>query len=489
MKPIKITGLLLAGALMVACQTEKPKQEQAEKRIEKYSLTGKSATFYRTAKESGERLSEVGEGAFRELRQPTEMSPTIFVDPDRKFQEIVGIGGALTDAAAETFYKLPKEKQQEIITAYFDKDKGIGYSMARTSIHSSDFSSKSVAYAEVLGDTKLDNFSIEQDRKFRIPFIKEALKATEGDMKLFASPWSPPAWMKTTGNMLQGGKLKSEYRQAWADYYLKFIEEYKKEGINIWGLTVQNEPMSPQTWESCLYTAEEERDFVKNFLGPTIKQSKYPDTKLIIWDHNRGLMYQRAKVVYDDPEAAKYVWGTGYHWYAGDHFDNVRLHHEAFPDKNLLFTEGCVYPFNIDSLHLWKWGERYGKSILKDLDNGASGWVDWNVLLDETGGPNHVGNFCLAPVVGDTRTGEVTYLNSYYYMGHFSKFIRPGARRIVSSSNHDDLLTTAFINPDNSIAVVVLNLSDKEYDFDTWVNGQAVGAKSLEHSIMTVMIQ
>lgn len=481
-----MTGILIA--LGWSCTNDK-KQNTAHNNQKDYQLQGKKASLYLTAKNTQHRLDEVGEKSFETWKQPDEMTPTIMVDPDKRFQEIEGIGGALTDASAETFYQMPEEAQDEILTAYFDQEEGIGYSLCRTHINSCDFSSESYAYTEVKGDTALEHFSIGHDRQYRIPFIKEALSRSDDGFKIFASPWSPPAWMKTNGNMLQGGKLKPQYRDAWARYYIRFMEAYEQEGIPIWGLTVQNEPMAVQTWESCIYTAAEERDFVKNHLGPAIEQSDHSDTRLIIWDHNRGIMYQRAKTVYDDPEASKYVWGTGFHWYVGDHFDNVRLHKEAFPDKKMLFTEGTVFPFNLDSVRLWKWGERYGESILHDLNKGANGWVDWNVLLNENGGPNHVENYCFAPIIGNRKTGEVIYMNSYYYLGHFSKFIRPGARRVIASSNNDDLLATAFINPDNSLAIVVLNMTGESMDYRTWIDQKAFEATSPAHSIMTLVVE
>ena len=224
--------------------------------------------------------------------------------------------------------------------------------------------------------------------------------------------------------------------------------------------------MATQTWESCIYSAEEERDFLKNYLGPTMKREGLGDKKIIAWDHNRDLIYQRASTILADPKAAQYVWGIGFHWYepwsGGEQmFDNVRLVHETFPNKNLIFTEGTVDSFKADDIDSWRLGEQYGRSMINDFNDGAVGWTDWNVLLDENGGPNHVGNFCFAPVHADTKTGELIYTNSYYYIGHFSKFVRPGARRIASSPSRSALLSTAFINPDGKVSVVVMNKSDQ----------------------------
>ena len=323
--------------------------------------------------------------------------------------------------------------------------------------------------------------------------IKMAKAEMKEDYRLYASPWSPPAWMKTNNSMLKGGSLLKEFYQPWANYFVKFIQNYEKLGLPIWGVTIQNEPMATQTWESCIYTAEEERDFLKNNLGPTLHNNGMQDKKIIVWDHNRDLIYQRASTILNDAEAAKYVWGIGFHWYetwngSSNLFNNVALTHEAFPNVNLIFTEGCKEQFVYDQMNNWTLGEKYGYNIMNDFNSGTVAWTDWNVLLDEKGGPNHVGNFCFAPIHGDTRNGQVTYTNSFYYIGQFSKFIRPGAQRIAASSNRSDLMTTSFVNKDGKVVVVVMNQTDKPYQYNLWIEGQAVEINSQEHSISTIII-
>ncbi|MGZ3756373.1 MAG: glycoside hydrolase family 30 protein [Mucilaginibacter sp.] len=451
-------------------------------------VKNKQVTVYTTAEHTNYRITKTEVLQFKEHNQPLETEACVFVDPAKSFQTVLGIGGALTDASAETFYKLPKPKQQEILNAYYNKQTGIGYSLARTHIQSCDFSSDSYTYVAD-NDVALKSFSVDHDKKYKIPLIKEAIAAAGGKLTMFATPWSPPAWMKTNNDMLHGGKLKPEYAQTWANFYVKFIQTYEKLGMPIWGLSVQNEPMAKQKWESCIYTAEDERDFIKNHLGPTLHKNGMADKKLIIWDHNRDLMYQRVSTILEDPAAAKYVWGTGFHWYVHDVFENVKRVNEAFPDKKLMFTEGCAETFNGQAINDWQWGETYGKSMINDFNNGIVGWTDWNILLDEKGGPNHVGNFCYAPIHADTKTGELTYMNSFYYIGHFSKFVRPGAKRIISSSNRDQLQTTAFMNINNQLVVIVLNLTNEKLPYHLWLKGKSASTTSLPHSITTLIVQ
>jgi glucosylceramidase len=450
-------------------------------------------TVYTTAKDTEFRITKTEELELKSFGQPFETQPCIFVDPAHSFQTMVGIGGAITDASAETLAKLPTRARQEFLRAYFDPMQGIGYNLLRTNINSCDFSSGSYTYVKE-NDQALESFSIAHDEQYKIPLIKEAFSMAGGKMILYVSPWSPPGWMKDNSKMLQGGKLLPQFRDAWANYFVKFIKAYEAKGIPVWGLSVQNEPMAKQTWESCIFTGEEERDFIKNHLGPTLHKNGLGDKKLIAWDHNRDLIYQRASTVLNDPEAAKYIWGIGFHWYetwtgSDMQFENLRRVHETFPDKNLIFTEGCVEKFDFNRISDWALGERYGKSMINDFNCGTVAWTDWNILLDERGGPNHVGNFCFAPIHADTKTGKLIFANSYFYLGHFSKFVRPGAKRIVSSSSRDKLQTTAFRNEDGKIAVIVMNTSEDKLDYHLWINGNAAKLTSLPHSMATLIIE
>jgi len=452
-----------------------------------------TATVYTTADKTEMRLSDNGILKFQPSKQLLETEPFVYIDAAHTFQTMVGIGGALTDASAETFAKLPKAQQQELMTAYYDKKKGIGYTMARTNINSCDFSSDTYTYVAD-GDKELKTFDVQHDQQYKIPLIKMAMAAAGGKLNLYVTPWSPPGWMKDNNDMLHGGKLADAFKQIWANYFIKFIKTYEAMGMPVWGLSTQNEPMAKQRWESCVYTAEDERDFIKNYLGPTLQKAGMGNKKLIAWDHNRDQMFQRASTIYNDPAAAKYVWGLGFHWYetwtgGPMQFENVAKVAQSFPDKHLIFTEGCKEKFSIDSVNNWSLGERYGTSMMNDFNNGTCAWTDWNILLDENGGPNHVGNFCFAPIHADTKTGKLIYTNAYYYLGHFSKYILPGAKRIATSSSREPLQSTAFKNTDGSIAVVVMNTTDKKINYKLWIAGTTADAESLPRSISTIIIR
>jgi len=452
-------------------------------------LLGTKAVIYTTEKNTGKQLQLSESPAFETSLQPEEFDAWIFIDPTHQFESFLGFGGAITDASAETYAKLPKERQNEFLNACFDIKKGLGYVVVRTHMNSCDFSSHSYDYVKA-NDSSLTSFSIAEDEKYRLPLIQQAKNKIGKDFLLYVSPWSPPAWMKTNGSMLQGGGLKPECYQIWADYFIKYIQNYEAKGIPVWGMTVQNESLATQRWESCVYSAEQCRDFVKKNLGPALWKNNMKDKKVIVWDHNRDMAYQYASVILNDSEAAKYVWGTAFHWYEkyvskDQRYSNIALLNKAFPDKRLIFTEGCAESFDINKMKDAAMGERYATNILNDLNSGISAWTDWNMLLDEKGGPNHVNNFCFAPIHANTKTGELIYTSSYTYIGHFSKFIRPGARRIVASSNRADLQATSFINSNGRIVVVVLNNSENAYPYKIWIEGKQTHAESNPHSIST----
>jgi glucosylceramidase len=291
--------------------------------------------------------------------------------------------------------------------------------------------------------------------------------------------------MKTNNRMDDGGSLRDEYAPAWAAYFVRFAQAMQQEeNFPVWAFTIQNEPEAHQTWESCLYTPEQERDFVKKHLGPAFERAGLlGQVKLIGWDHNRDRIEARASVLLGDPDAAKYLWGLGLHWYVSDdHAASARVH-AAFPDKPILFTEGCFGAGR--DIGSWEHGEGYAAHMIGDFKNWVCGFIDWNIVLDQRGGPNHVGNFCDAPVIVDTRTKEIRYGPSFYYLAHFSRFVRPGARRIASSGGPAGLQSIAFAHPDGSLVAIVLNKTAAPVEFALGVDGDAVACRIPARAIHT----
>ena len=491
MRKVNLITVLTFG-VFIACNTSKTENHVSnsnETKVKEININSKFQIFT-TAKDTNLRLTKTKAGVFGKKVQTLETELAVFVNPKKTFQEFLGIGGAITDASSEVFATLNKEQQEEFLQAYFGKN-GINYTIIRTSIHSSDFGLGSHTYVDE-GDAALKTFSIEKDKEKRIPFIKRAIELIEDDLVFYASPWSPPAFMKTNKNMLRGGKLLPEFRQAWANYYAKFIKAYEDEGIPVWGLTIQNEPMAVQRWESCIYTAEEERDFLKNYLGPTLEKEGLGDKKIVVWDHNRDLISERANTIFEDPEASKYVWGIGFHWYETwtgglPKYDNLKNIKESFPSKNMLFTEGCQEGFDTERMHYWPNAERYGNSMINDFNSGVVGWTDWNILLDERGGPNHVQNFCFAPIHANTKTSELTYTPTYFYIGHFSKFINPGAKRVSTTTSRTSLESTSFLNSDGSLVTVVMNKTDAKINYKLAVGNLESVIEILPHAMQTIV--
>lgn len=408
--------------------------------------------------------------------------PTISVDTSSTYQTWLGFGGAITEAAAYNLTKIAPENKKAIIDAYYNRSTGLGYTLGRVHINSCDFSLGNYDYVEEKDET-LASFSIDHEEKYVLPLLREIESVKGEPLQLLASPWSPPAWMKTNEEMNNGGKLKEVFYPLWAQYMVKYIHAMKKKGFSIWAITIQNEPAAQQVWDSCLYSPEEERDFIKNHLGPLLEKEKLDNVKVVIWDHNRDIIVERVQPILSDPDAAKYVWGTGNHWYVSEEFENLSKVHEQFPDKHLLFTEGCIE--GGVQLGAWHTGERYARNIIGDINNWLEGFIDWNIVLDEQGGPNHVGNYCDAPIIVNTKTDEVHYNSSYYFIGHFSKYIRVGAKKIDVKTTTEKLAATAFVNPDQSVVIVVLNEEEELQNITLSLDGDSVSLEIPSHSITT----
>jgi glucosylceramidase len=405
--------------------------------------------------------------------------PTVTVDTTRKFQAILGFGGAFTEATAYNLNKIGAPKRAAILKDYFSPYTGSGYTVCRTQLQSCDFSVAKYSYDDVAGDYQLANFSLQHETTWMIPCIREAMAIAGSDIKVFASPWSPSAWMKSNNNMLNGGTLLPACQDAWALMFVKYIQGMKDNGVPIWGVTIQNEPEATQTWESCIYTAASERDFLKLHLGPALALNRV-DAKVMIFDHNKDHVATWATTILGDTAAAKYAWGTAFHWYSGDQFDNVALTHDNFPTKHLLATEEA------DNLPMYNWtiGQKYAHDIIGDLNNWAEGWVEWNLVLDQNGLPRHDPNTgCASSVDIDFNNDSVHYNPSYYYIAQFSKYLRPGAQRMGCASTLTGLEATAFRNQNGTMAVVAYNNTAAAIAFKIRQGAQIVKATLPAHAI------
>jgi glucosylceramidase len=410
----------------------------------------------------------------------------VTINPNEKFQTITGFGGAFTESSAYLLNRLSAENRKKIMEAYFSKN-GANYSLTRTHINSCDFSLKHYAYDMVEDDTNLEHFSIDEDKKNNlIPMILEAKSISKDGFNIIASPWTAPPWMKDNKAWV-GGKLLPEYNDTWALYFSKYIDAYKKEGIDIWGVTVENEPHgNGNNWESMLFSPKEMTDFVQHHLGPKLEKDGKGAVKILGYDQNRAGLKEWVDEMFRDEQSSKYFSGTAIHWYEStyDYFpEALQYAHNKAPNKYLIETEGCIdseIPKWKDDAWYWKkeatdWGwdwasekekylhpkyapvNRYATDIIGCLNNWVDGWIDWNMVLDKQGGPNWFKNWCVAPVIVDPEKDEVYFTPLYYTMSHFSKFMRPGAVKIGCTIDNKELMATAVKNPDDSIAIAIFN--------------------------------
>ncbi|WP_309400389.1 glycoside hydrolase family 30 protein [Cerasicoccus maritimus] len=472
--------------------------------------------IYQTTRQ-GDRLDKV------EAQATGSASYTLTLNPDKTFQTLVGIGGSFTESGAQVLSELSKTKRELALRSYFSPS-GARISLTRTHIASSDFSVTNYTYAPVPGDKDLKHFSIEPDHKYLLPMIKEAQGIAGAEFKILSSPWTPPPWMKTN-NHWNGGNLKREYYQTFSDYIVKYIQAYEAEGIPIWGITPANEPLgNGNNWESVHFSAHEMSNFIADYLGPTLEKH-VPDLKVWAYDQNRGHhLVEWAEAILGNPKSAKYVDGMAVHWYqstvdvGAESLDEV---HAKFPDKQILHSEGCIDAMGDDEeIGVWleddwywrpeasDWGYiwaadddkvnhpkyrpfyRYARDLIGGFNHHLVGWVDWNMFLNTRGGPNHARNYCLAPILVDSGKDSFYRTPLFYAMAHFSRYMRPGAKRIELTGHDETLMATAFQNPDQSIAVAVFNTSEEPINYDLSFFGR--GKKTIlipGQALQTVVIK
>jgi glucosylceramidase len=516
--------------------------------------------------EAGEKLAEQPNIPFRD---GTPTGTRVVVRPEVVKQTITGIGTSFTESSAFVLAHLDEQRRAVVMEKIYGES-GANFSMARTPIGATDFSVEGkYSYADVPRDDTLAHFSIAvdkdgfsaarypgiKDESFDLlPMIKEALaiKAAQngGSLRIVASAWTAPTWMKdvddwyvspSADNDYQGtgGALKPQYSQTYADYLLRYLEAYKAEGVDVWGLTPVNEPEgNGGHWESMHFTPESQNAFIKDQLGPTLRGSDHRDVQVLIYDHNRHNLEAWTDVILGDPQTAEYVGGTAIHWYAStfkvyeDILDRVR---DKFPGFSLIHTEGTIDALGtpapegvldpvgfeesgwFDNDEFWwnpnatdwaytaTWApqpedhpryipvHRYARNIIVSLNHGVEGWIDWNIVLDQQGGPNHVGNFCGAPIMVDVRSGYVYYTPIYYVLAQFSRTIRPGDQAVEVTTHldgleEDALHASATRNDDGLLSVQLLNTTKHPVECALQIGAQFAPITIPANAVQTVRV-
>ncbi|XP_063276439.1 lysosomal acid glucosylceramidase-like isoform X2 [Prinia subflava] len=392
-------------------------------------LPGPGSYVKYESSKAGKRL-ERSEGRFQSsLRTPGLL---LTINISTLYQHVKGFGGSLSDAAAMNILKLSQPAQDNLLRSYFSES-GIEYNLVRVPMACSDFSVRPYSYDEVPDDYELKHFSLaDEDVKMKIPLLRRALAMSKRPLLLFASPWTAPGWMRTNGDVRGKGSLKGKagdkYHKAWANYFIKFLDEYAKHKVTFWAVTAQNEPLAglftPPQAPTIAFTAAQQRDFIAQDLGPALARSPHR-TQLLMLDDQRIHLPHWAKVVLGNATAARYVAGLAVHWYLDAIVPpgcSLEATHKLFPEHFLLYTEACtgffMFRFAV-SLGCWERGDHYSYSILTVMNHFVSGWTDWNLALDLQGGPNWVKNFVDSPVIVDGSKDVFYKQPMFYHMGHF----------------------------------------------------------------------
>ena len=435
---------------------------------------------------AGERRTQTAAAAFAPDTGVENHALNLY--PQVTDQRFEGFGGAFTDAAGSVFAGMDEAARQQLLGSCFDEEE-LGYCLGRLPLDSCDFSTGQFEAMGDEADRALTSFTLAPMEKHVLPFVRAAQRRRGAPLELLVSPWSPPAFMKTNGQRTGGGRLKPEMRDFWADYLCRYICELRAQGLQVRRMTLQNEPAATQTWDSCLYTAEEERDFLKQHLAPALRRAGLQDVEVYLWDHNKERLFERAAVVCADPEAEPLVAGFAFHWYSGDHFEAVELVHRRFPGKKLILSEACIEYSKYGAGQTLANAQKYAHDIIGNLNAGMNAFYDWNLVLDGQGGPNYVGNFCDAPCLYDAGAGGLIRRPTLDYLWHFSHFIRPGAVRIGLSRYTDALEATAFRRTDGRLACVLLNRTGEALPVNLRLNGQVAALQAPPASLTTLLVE
>lgn len=417
---------------------------------------------------------------------PVRENEIINLYPFARYQTLEGFGASLTEAACYTFSTMSEKSKKEFLADCFGEE-GLHYNMARMALDSCDASLDNYSAMDDENDKELKSFSLERDEKYILPFYEAVTEARQKPLTVMLSPWSPPAFMKTNGEKNHGGKLKKEYYGMWAEYFCKYIQEYRAKGVDVKIISIQNEPNAVQTWDSCCYNGEEEKEFLKRYLYPALEKYGLDNLEIYIWDHNKERVVDRAREVIDE-ETSKMITGIAFHWYSGDHFEALKVVQDLFPDKKVAFTEGCVEYSKFTSDNHLANARMYAHDMIGNLNNGAVFLINWSILFNSQGGPNHVQNWCEAPVMYDEKTDTLEKKLSFEYIRHFSGYLPEGSVRIGLSRYTDEIEGTAALRPDGSIAVILMNRTDSQKNVYLRMDGETAGLVLPGDSIVTAVI-
>lgn len=402
--------------------------------------------------------------------------------PGILYQTFLGFGGAVTDSAGYVYSLLNEKQKEEVLHSYFSQD-GCKYQMVRVPIDSCDFS---LEHYEASSLENQEGFSLERMGKYIFPLLDDIQKAVGEKLEIMLTPWSPPAFMKTNGERNHGGRLKREYYGQWAEYICRYVRELRAKGYPVTMLSVQNEPKAVQTWDSCTFTAEEEKEFLRDYLVPALRRN-YINLKLFIWDHNKERILDRACAVIDK-DTDSMIGGIAAHWYSGDHFEAVQMVHDRYPEKEIILSEACIEYCKYQQGDCLENAKKYAHDLVGNLKSGLTRFFDWNLILDQQGGPNHVGNYCDAPYLYHRENNELEERPSLAYLWHFSHFIRPGAVRIGSSVYTEKLEAAAFETEGEYVAVM-LNRTKELLPVNIRLNGKTAELILEPESISTGRIK
>ncbi len=418
---------------------------------------------------------EAGETQTRQTEIPMEADPgvedrVVNLYPDMEMEAVEGFGGAITDSAAYVYSLMSEAQKRSLMESYFSPEQ-MAYGIVRIHMDSCDFSTGLYEAMSDPSDRELKSFSFARTEKYILPMLQDAQKTAGKKLELMLSPWSPPAFMKTNGSRKNGGSLKPEYRQMWAEYICQYIRQFQSRGFSVRRISVQNEPKAVQTWDSCVFTAQEEKAFLRDYLYPALQRNGMEQVEIFVWDHNKERVYERMRQIVD-PVTEPMIAGAAFHWYSGDHFEALELLRRAYPDKKLIVSESCIEYSKYDSEDTARNACRLSHEIIGDLNHGMTAFYDWNILLDGQGGPNHVGNFCQAPFLYDCEKKELQPQLLRDHIWHFSHFLVPGSRRIGWSRFADTVDVTAYKRPDGILVFVLLNREDREQKIHLRLNGE-----------------